>query len=41
MMSKRIDPAAASIIMATGIFLYGGVQAFPLIDRYLGEFLAF
>lgn len=40
MFAKRIDPASGAIIMANGIFLYGGIQAFPIIDAYLGKVLA-
>jgi hypothetical protein len=40
MLTKRIDPASGAIIMANGIFLYGGIQAFPIIDIYLGKLLA-
>ncbi|MFD2639472.1 hypothetical protein [Piscibacillus salipiscarius] len=40
MLMRRIDPASGAIIMANGIFLYGGIQAFPYIDQYLGEVLA-
>ncbi|WP_175614866.1 hypothetical protein [Piscibacillus halophilus] len=40
MLAKRIDPAAGAIIMANGIFLYGGVQAFPIIDQNLGKLLS-
>ncbi|GEL78214.1 hypothetical protein [Tenuibacillus multivorans] len=40
MIKKRIDPASGAIIMANGIFLYGGIQAFPIMDLYLGKTLA-
>ncbi len=37
---KIIEPASAAIIMALGIFLLGTIEAFPLLDVYLGRFLA-
>ena len=35
-----IEPASAAIVMALGIFLLGTIEAFPLLDVYLGRFLA-
>ncbi|MFG6147723.1 hypothetical protein [Halobacillus sp. B23F22_1] len=37
---KLINPAAASIVMALGIFLYGAIEAFPLLDQVWGKWLA-
>lgn len=37
---KAIDPAAGAIIMATGVFLFGAIEFFPLLDDSLGEILA-
>ncbi|MDQ0300456.1 hypothetical protein J2S78_002924 [Salibacterium salarium] len=36
---KIINPAAGAIVMALGIFLYAGIEAFPLLDQMLGEIL--
>lgn len=38
---KKIEPASAAIIMASGIFLIGSVNAFPVLDIQLGKYLAF
>lgn len=38
---KKIAPASGAIIMASGIFLLGTVEAFPILDIQLGKFLAF
>lgn len=38
---KQIEPASGAIIMASGIFLIGTVNAFPIIDVQLGKYLAF
>src|SRR5699024_2208230 len=38
---KKIEPASGAIIMATGIFLIGTVEAFPFLDVQLGKYFAF
>lgn len=38
---KQIEPASGAIIMASGIFLIGTVNAFPVLDIQLGKYLAF
>ncbi|WP_100011450.1 hypothetical protein [Lentibacillus sediminis] len=38
---KKIEPASGAIIMASGIFLIGAVEAFPFLDVVMGKFLAF
>lgn len=38
---KKIEPASGAIIMATGIFLIGTVEAFPFLDHQLGKYFAF
>lgn len=38
---KGIEPASGAIIMASGIFLIGTVNAFPVLDLQLGKYLAF
>ncbi|RKD27026.1 hypothetical protein BEP19_00160 [Ammoniphilus oxalaticus] len=38
---KRIEPTAAAIIMANGIFLIGAIEAFPFLNDRLGKILAF
>lgn len=37
---KKIEPASAAIIMASGIFLIGTVNAFPELDLKIGKYLA-
>ncbi|WP_404451618.1 hypothetical protein LG329_14935 [Virgibacillus necropolis] len=37
---KKIEPASGAIIMASGIFLIGTVNAFPVLDSQLGKYLA-
>ncbi|WP_164669638.1 hypothetical protein [Virgibacillus doumboii] len=38
---KKIEPASGAIIMASGIFLIGAVDAFPFLDIHMGKYLAF
>ncbi|WP_430787915.1 hypothetical protein VBD025_17695 [Virgibacillus flavescens] len=37
---KKIEPSSGSIIMASGIFLIGTINAFPILDLNAGKFLA-
>lgn len=38
---RKIEPASAAIVMAIGIFLIGTIEAFPILNEYLGKFFAF
>src|SRR5699024_6410443 len=38
---RKVEPASAAIVMAIGIFLIGTIEAFPLLDKYLGTFFSF
>lgn len=37
----KIAPASGAIVMANGIFLIGAVEAFPILDTYVGIYFAF